>query len=71
MKNKIKILILIPIIIGIIIGIYYALTNFYSDKLNLKKINENVFCWSWYISEISQNIIDKLRINAYNMYKKI
>ena len=43
MKNKIKILILIPIIIGIIIGIYYALTNFYSDKLNLKKINENVF----------------------------
>ena len=44
MKNKIKILILIPIIIGIIIGIYYALTNFYSDKLNLKKINENVFC---------------------------
>lgn len=43
MKNKIKILILIPIIIGIIIGIYYALTNFYSDKINLKKINENVF----------------------------
>lgn len=35
----------------------------YAPELTYRKFS--------HISEISQNIIDKLRINAYNMYKKI
>lgn len=43
MKNTIKLLIFVPLIIGIIIGIYYAFTSYYSDEINIKKINKNVF----------------------------